>query len=226
MKHIFSFFIFCSLSITFTSCKEKTTEAAQDAQKVAEPAGVKFVTDATLARIIWEGKKPTGTHSGMISISEGSIYVNDGMITAGNFIINMNSINTTDLQGDEKTSLDEHLKGTGSDGAKDFFNVKEFPTAKFEISEIIGTSEQPNSNATVSGNLTMLGITKGISFAANIGITPDNIVVNTNPFTINRTDWGIKYGSSTFFSDLADKVIDDNITLQISLSGILAPKAQ
>ncbi len=209
------------LALNIFSCKEKTAETTEEVAAVAEPIGTKFVTDATMAKLMWAGSKPTGTHSGSISVKEGSLYVNDGMITAGSFIIDMNSINVLDLEGKEKASLEEHLKGTGSEGASDFFNVSVHPTAKFEIIEIIGTSEQPNSNSTVSGNLTMLGVTKAISFATNIGIGEANITINSNPFTINRTDWGIKYGSKTFFDNLADKFIDDNITLQLSMSAVL-----
>lgn len=225
MNHNFRFSLLLLLALSIFSCKDKAVEAttteAETTSATAEPQGTKFITNATMAKIVWEGAKPAGTHTGTINISEGALYVNDGALTAGSFVIDMNSINVTDLEGSYKTDLETHLKGTGAEGSADFFNVTKYPTAKFEIIEIIGTSDQPNSNATVTGNLTLLDVTKAISFPANISIGQANISVNTNPFSINRTDWGIKYGSKTFFDNLADKFINDDIKLQISLTASL-----
>jgi polyisoprenoid-binding protein YceI len=210
--------IMITLIIGMASCKNKDTAIqAQDAAAVTNTAkGKRYTTNGAMSDIRWSGSSPGGSHNGSIKVSEGEVFFDKGKFQ-GSFTIDMNTLNVLDLEGDEKKSLEEHLKGTGADGASDFFNVTKFPTAKFEILEVIGASDQPNSNSTITGNLTMLGITKLISFPGNLSVGDEDIVISTNPFTINRTDWGIKYGSKTFFQDLKDKFIDDNITLQISL---------
>ena len=58
-------------------------------------------------------------------------------------------------------------------------------------------------------------MTKSISFPASVDITEKGVSVATNDFTINRTDFGIKYGSASFFDGLKDKAINDNVGLKI-----------
>lgn len=222
MKNVHLFLLLVTILLQ-NACKEKQANNSDASAIVpaAEAKGIKFITDATMAKISWEGSsKPLSTHYGTVSISEGSLYVNDGRITAGNFVINMNSIIVADLEGEEKVGLEGHLKGTQGEGEDDFFNVNKFPTAKFEIVELMGASDQPNSNATITGNLTLKGVTKLISFPALISMNSNNISVNTNPFTINRTDFGITYNSKNFFKNLGDKMIDDDITIVINLSAV------
>ncbi len=224
MSRIITVLIFGLLSAV--SCKEKntaiTTKEAAPVQ--SKYTGQRFVTNRTIADIRWEGASPGGKHNGSIKVADGEVFFDKGF-TGGKFTIDMNTINVFDLEGDKKKDLEEHLKGTGKDGGADFFNVTKFPTATFEIIEVAGSSAEKNSNSTVSGNLTMLGVTKLISFAANISYSPEQITISTNPFTINRTDWGIKYGSKSFFQDLKDNFIEDNITLQMSILA-LADKGQ
>ncbi|MBC7884770.1 MAG: YceI family protein [Saprospiraceae bacterium] len=218
MARILSISFLFVLMISQFSCKEKTTEKAEVAGTAAAHDGTKYVVDIPSAIISWIGSKPAGKHAGTIKISDGSLYVNDGKISSGHFTIDITSIAVTDLQGEDKLKLEQHLKGTGDKGATDFFNSTKYPTANFEIVKLETTSTDSNSNTMVTGNLTMLDITKSVTFPANITVSDNNVSVNTLPFTINRTDWGIKYGSKSFFDNLADKFIEDNITLQVSLS--------
>ena len=66
--------------------------------------------------------------------------------------------------------------------------------------------------------MTLKDITKEVGFKASVSNIDGKLVVVTPQFTINRTDWGIKYGSASFFDNLADKAIDDNFGLKISLN--------
>ena len=152
----------------------------------------------------WSGSKIAGTHTGTLKVSGGNLNVSDGKVTGGKFMIDMNSLSVTDLEaGKGKEKLEGHLK------APDFFNVATNPTASFEITSVTGGN--------VTGNLTMMGMTKSVTFPADIQITDSGVSVTTPDFTINRTDWGLKYGSASFFSDLKDKAINDNIGLSIRL---------
>lgn len=212
-------FLFLAFSALMTSCKNKPEGDAAgvgEAGEVSAAMGDQYTTDASMAKIMWEGSKPGGKHNGEISISEGNVFVKDGMVSGGSFTIDMNSINVLDLEGEYKTNLEAHLKGTAEEGKTDFFNVTDYPTAKFEITKVTSLADDTNANALVYGNLTLLDVTKEVSFKATISISEGNVVVNTPQFTINRTDWGIKYGSKTFFDNLKDKFIEDNIGLAIS----------
>ena len=52
--------------------------------------------------IEWKGFKPTGSHSGTISINEGKLKVNNNIIESGKFAIDMNSIAVTDIPKEDK----------------------------------------------------------------------------------------------------------------------------
>ena len=154
--------------------------------------------------VSWSGSKIAGTHTGTLNVTIGNIDVTGGKVTGGKFMIDMNSLSVTDLEaGKGKEKLEGHLK------SKDFFNVGANPTATFEITSATGGN--------VTGNLTMMGVTKSVTFPASINVGDQGVSVTTPDFTINRTDFGLKYGSASFFSDLKDKAINDNIGLSIKL---------
>ena len=134
----------------------------------------------------------------------------------------MNTITVTDLTGDDKAGLEEHLKGTGAEGADDFFSVTKFPMARFEIISVTPSTEA-GVNSMVKGNLTIKDITKEVTIPANITINNEMVVVTSNPFTINRTDWGIKYASKNFFKEIGDKFIEDAISFQLMVEAKAAP---
>lgn len=206
-------FVLLATTILFVSCKN---EKAADAKVVAEGTEVAatFAVDTTASSIGWIGSKPVGDkHTGTIALSEGSFQVENGAIVSGSATINMNSITVTDLAGDEKMYLEDHLKGITEDKEKNghFFSVKEFPTGKFEVTAY--TAEKG-----LEGNLTLKGITKSITVPVNVSIQGDDLTISSENFTINRTDWNVQYASGSFFKDLAgDKIIKDEIELSLKI---------
>jgi polyisoprenoid-binding protein YceI len=74
-----------------------------------------------------------------------------------------------------------------------------------------------DANYVVNGNLTIKDITKGVSFRAKVDNANGMVSVSTPPFTIDRTEWDIKFRSTKFFEGLADKAINDDIGLQVQL---------
>ncbi len=158
--------------------------------------------------------KPTGTHTGTISLANGEIMVNDRNIEAGTFTIDMKSIVVTDLEaGDGKENLEAHLMGTVEGKEGDFFNVTEYPTATFEITSIEGDQYKP----TVKGNLTIKGKTNPVSFNATVSYPGDTMFLKSEKFKIDRTKWDVNYGSKSVFDNLGDKFISDDMELQIEL---------
>ena len=64
----------------------------------------------------------------------------------------------------------------------------------------------------------MKDISKSISFDAKVDVMDDWIKASTNQFFIDRAQWNVQYGSRSFFDDLKDKFINDEIGLTIRLA--------
>ena len=67
------------------------------------------VIDAAASNIHWLGKKVTGQHEGNISLKSGSLTLDNGKVTDGNFIVDMASMTCTDLEGGSAKKLIGHL---------------------------------------------------------------------------------------------------------------------
>ncbi|WP_411894677.1 YceI family protein [Winogradskyella sp. A2] len=199
--------------ITFTNCgdnkaKEAETKAAEEAA-VAEVSAITFNASTENSMIEWKGFKPTGSHNGTIAISEGSVSVNNGTVESGDFTIDMGSIVVTDIPAEEEgnAKLRGHLT------SDDFFDVEKFPTAKFEVTGI-STVE---GKTMLSGNLTMKEKTNNISIPVTTSIEGDTMKLTSETFTIDRSKWNVQYGSKSFFDNLGDKFINDDIELKVTL---------
>lgn len=192
------------------SCKnaEKEVEVTAEASEATEMA-VEYKVDTSASQIMWEGAKPTGKHHGTIMLSSGILHMNEGEIEAGNFVIDMNTINDEDLTGDDKASLEAHLKGTVEGKEGDFFNVSEYPNAKFEMTGI--------DNNVVKGNLTIKDKTNAVEFPATITMEGEKMMLKSETFEIDRTKWGVNYGSKSIFPNLGDKFVNDAIKITVSL---------
>ncbi|MCT8338486.1 YceI family protein [Luteirhabdus pelagi] len=199
------------------SCKEGAKEAeTSEAQEAAEASdmAVNYSVDTDNSRILWEGSKPTGKHNGYVMLSSGEFSMKDDMIEAGKFEIDMNTITDEDLEGEQKTNLENHLKGTVEGKETDFFNVKEYPTANFELTGM----NQKKGKTIVSGNLTIKDQTHNIQFPATLTNMDDKIRLESEPFAIDRTKWNVNYGSKSVFDDLGDKFISDDMVITINLT--------
>lgn len=146
--------------------------------------------------IAWLGKKVTGEHTGTIAFKEGDVKLKNGALVGGKFVVDMNSINVTDLEGEYKGKLEGHLK------SDDFFGTEKFPEATFVITSVKGNQ--------VKGDLTIKGHTEKESFTL---ITKDNTI--SGKVVIDRTKFGIRYGSNSFFDNLKDKAINDEFELTV-----------
>lgn len=195
------------------SCKNTEKETENPVEEVAEATdmAVDYNVDTAASKIMWEGSKPTTVHHGTISISSGSIAVNDGKVEAGTFTIDMNSINVEDedIDGDDKANLEAHLKGTVEGKEGDFFNTKEFAKATFEM-----TGFEKNM---IKGNLTIKDKTNPVSFNATISMEGNKLMLKSEPFVIDRTKWDVNYGSKSKFPSLGNKFISDDISLTVSV---------
>lgn len=172
------------------------------------PANEVFKVDVNRSKIEWIGKKITGAHTGELKLSSGEFQVNAGKIVSGDFTIAMNSMQVTDLRGADATRLLGHLK------SEDFFSTEDFPIAKFTITNI---KQQEAEKVSVTGDLTIKGITNSINFLASIKQRNAVLVAVANHVKVDRTKYAIKYGSKNFITGLGDKAIDDFFELNISI---------
>ncbi|MFD2565315.1 YceI family protein [Aquimarina rubra] len=212
--NLFAIVVIMAAAVSCKGEKKNETEATTAEEVVEAPAeAVTYAVDTAASSIEWTGKKPTGQHTGTISIAEGKVKTQEGKIQSGSFVIDMTSINVTDLEGDDKAGLEGHLKGEGEGKEDHFFNVAQFPNASFEVT---GISEK-DGKSMVEGNLTIKGIKKNISFPASTSVDGDTMTLTSEVFTINRTEWGVNYGSKSVFENLGDKFINDDIELKVSL---------
>lgn len=203
------------IGLAIVSCKKAKNETeAKVAEEVVDVAGAAtYTADASASTIAWKGTAPTKSHNGTISVSEGSLAMDGGKLTGGNFIIDMNSIVCLDIENEEYNGkLVGHLKSA------DFFDVENNSFSAFAITGV----EDKEGKTMVKGNLTMKGIKKNIEFPATLSVEGDAVSFTSEAFTIDRTEWDIKYNSGKFFEDLKDKLINDNIELSFTVKATKA----
>lgn len=159
--------------------------------------------DLNKSKITWIGKKITGEHQGTINFKEGSLLFKDKKINGGTFVADMTTLINTDQTGKDKEKLEGHLK------SDDFFNVENYTTSQLIIKSV---SEKSPNLYSVTADLTIKGKTRPITF--------DLFVKGkkaTATLKIDRTKYGIQYGSGSFFDDLGDRTIYDVFELNVEL---------
>lgn len=215
------FFTVLFTALLFIGCGDsRQTEEADVSEEKEAPEestteGATYAVNMDNSQIKWEGgKKFTNTsHNGVIDLKSGSFKVKGGSLKAGNFVIDMTSIQNKDLEGspEDQKKLEGHLK------SEDFFHVKKYPEAKFELTGVEPLSNDTAHTHKINGNLSMKDVTKNIGFPATVNMKDDAFRAKAE-FNINRADFNVKYGSETFNADLVqDKIIKDKIHLNIRL---------
>ncbi|MDP0491762.1 MAG: YceI family protein [Verrucomicrobiota bacterium JB023] len=185
--------------LSLTSCKnpaDETTDAkvGEVAPEATSAGGTTYVfTDAST--IEFTGSKVTGSHDGGFKTFAGSFTVEDDEPIAGTVTIDMNSTYS------DSDKLTEHLK------SDDFFDVATYPETTFKV-----TSFEKKSDTTydVSGNFTLHGVTKNITFPAVAEVSDETISVKAD-FDINRKDFEIAYAGKP------DDLIRDEVVIRLNL---------
>ena len=187
------------LLISFSSCEnpaDKTADAeVGEAAPVASATGGSTYQFTENSTIEFTGSKVTGSQSGGFKNFEGTFSVKDGEPTSGEFTIDMDSTFS------ENPKLTAHLKDA------DFFDVPQYPETKFAVTTFTKTSDK---NYDLSGNLTLHGITKNITFPTKVDVSEERIKVSAE-FDIKRTDFGIIYPGKK------DDLIRDEVIIKFEL---------
>jgi polyisoprenoid-binding protein YceI len=143
----------------------------------------------------------------------GDLQVRNNMVTGGTVTVDMKTMKATDI-----TDADNHAKFVGHMSSDDFFGVEKNPTAVFKITNIapIAGAKADADNATITGDMTIKGVTQKVSFPAKVGVK-NGVAAATGKTTIDRTKFGLKYGSKSFFDSIGDKAINDEFTLTFNV---------
>jgi len=171
-----------------------------------------FKANTNESLINWTGKKITGFHTGTINLSGGNLEVENGKIVSGSFDIDTHSIIITDIEDPETNA-----QFSGHLFSDDFFAVDKFPSANFTI---INATPMEGNIYGIDGLLTIKGITHSLSFEAKVDVK-ENTVSASGEITVDRTKYGMKFGSGNFFKGLGDTLIYNNFTLDLNLVALL-----
>ena len=204
------------------SCtKEKSAENATTSQEqtVAESKGEMLAVDTVASVVNWKAfhKGGMAPRWGTLQIKSGDLSIEGGQLVAGNFVIDMNSIKVDPASVTEKdkkySDLEAHLKNP------DFFDTAKNPTSDFKITSVTDLKNASadavaGANRTVSGNLTLSGKTMNVTFPAKVDVTENSASVQAK-FTVNRADWGIKFGTSE--TDPAEWMISKDIEIAVDV---------
>lgn len=166
-----------------------------------------YTVDVAKSTVNWDGKKFSGSHNGVVSLTSGTLGFNGKKLVQGGFVANMTTIQTVD-GGKGSPNLDRHLK------ADDFFGTEKHPEATFTIKKVEGNG----ADVKITGELTVKGKTNVIEFPAKITWNSNkNVTAVAEKIVIDRTKYGIEYKSKSVFSSIGDNFIYDDFTLSVKL---------
>lgn len=178
--------------------KAVTGEAAPVTSPATAARGQKYQITPQNSKIEFVASKVTGSHNGSFGDFSGDInFAGTPEQSHVNITIKSDSITT------DTPDLTKHLK-TG-----DFFDVAKFPEATF-VSTAIKAGGENGASHTITGNLTMHGVTKSVTFPATINVTSDVATVEST-FAINRKDFGLNYPGAP------DNAIRDNVVMTLHI---------
>ena len=201
MKKLFTFLML----IILASCNTNPNQAStQQAQGVATADNI-YNIETAQSQITWTGREvSTSYHYGTLDFVSGNFEISNGAIVNGEFIVDMTSINNQDMEGDSKARLEGHLK------SDDFFSVESYPTAAISInsSELISDGKW-----NVSADLSIKGFTHPVNF--EMISSKDGWSAN---LVFDRSKYDVRFRSGSFFENLGDKLIYDDIELSINLT--------
>jgi polyisoprenoid-binding protein YceI len=228
-RHSLALVTILAIGVVFAGCNKKnqppaTPESAAEEVSQLAPTqldlaaveGNHYLVDPTASIVQWFAQKAVvdTKHHGTVQIAEGEIVLNqdNSALEGAKFVLDMTTINDEDLTGQMKEMLETHLR------SEDFFSVEAHPTATLLVTSV---EENQDGQYLLNGELTIKDITHPVTFPATIALTGDVITANAE-LTIDRAKWDVQFGSDTFFDDLGDNLIENEIRFEIELVARLA----
>ena len=202
----------CSTTDSNNTAEENANETADLVSNNLTLVDGNYTVNKIEPLVTWVAKKIVGSgHSGIIPLKNGKFKVEDGNIVAGIITFDMKRFTVTDIEGESKDNFNGHLK------SEEFLFTDKYPTAVITITG----SSMVDGDMVIQSTLNMHGVT--LPYDLPITIKPfekDGQVLFsiTGEIFVDRTKHDIKYGSGTFFADLGDKAINDEILITFDLT--------
>ncbi len=205
-----------SLSLSTAACKNpadgkvaaKVEEAKPEMAPTPAPTpgtpaavdGAKYAIAPDTSTVNLTGSKPTKEHKIKVPKFSGTIEIPEGKPETArvNVEIDMKSIEADDAK------LTGHLQ------SPDFFWTEKFPTATFTTTEVKAGGDK-GATHTITGNFTLRGVTKSLTFPATVAIAADKVSVKAE-FVLNRKNWDVVYPG------MADDLIRDEVVVKLDLN--------
>jgi len=203
-KIIFILFLF----IAGCDKTKDAKSASKNLNQISPEKGTySVVVDET--ELSWIGKElSTKIHTGTLNLKEGTVQVVNDSDISGSVTINMSSINVTDLQGRAKEMLEGHLRSS------DFFDVELHPEAILTFKS--KSFNKAKNKISFEGQLTIKDISDSIIFDATVLEATPRLKAKAI-LSFDRSKFNVKFRSGSFFENLGDKLILDDIDVNISL---------
>ncbi|GAB5398923.1 MAG: hypothetical protein Aureis2KO_05080 [Aureisphaera sp.] len=154
----------------------------------------------TAQTLQWQGKAAVGGYApeGTLKTASASLTLTDYIIEDLRVTIDMNTLEQ------ENSQLRNHLRD------KDFFHIKKYPTATFQLSN---PSQIEDGKAQLTGQMTIRGKTRTETLEATLNLSEGKVELRFE-YTMDRTDYDIIYNSPSFFKRLKDQAIADDFVLK------------
>lgn len=221
MKYLLLFVVVCALVLVLMYIVredgarelQKTNEDVQPPQNLVQVVeyGV-YTLLPEESSVQWVAQKPLivgYTHYGTMVPERGSLEVSENG-TIGAVTLDMTRLRVDSLGGGKagkETTLENHLK------SGDFFQVDTYPTATFSLLRMDSGND---GSFFCVGELTIKNITNEVSFPATFTEDEGVFTLHAN-LTIDRTKWNITFGSASFFDNLAENAISNDVALSLNL---------
>ena len=205
-------FLIPAILISFIVSCEKSSKKKIDTSLLKPTLSLSsgdYVMDNDNSSIKWTGRElSTKSHYGSLQMKNGSLTVNTDGTVNGIIKIDMTTIDCEDLQGRSKASLERHLR------SDDFFSVESHPiaTLTFKSEGGIGAGNKLAFN----GDLEIKGISHPISFESEVKSVDPKVTALVD-MTFDRSKYNVRFRSGTFFQNLGDKLIYDDIEISVDI---------
>lgn len=197
----------------------RTLEEGGEAMGSVDLLGGTYRADPSMTVVYWEGRKKLVegyVDRGTIQISTSSvIMIQDGVLATSSVVFDMTSIAVESTgRGSGESMLTNHLK------SDDFFNAEEYPISTFELTEAIVVEGGAPGEHNLRGDLTIRDVTREIIIPARITMDGETLVI-TGEVMVNRTEFNVKFGSTSFFKELADNaIVEDEFKLIFTVKAV------
>ncbi len=182
------------------------------------PLHARYTLMPKASTLRWTGRNDITSHWGAVPLSSGVLHFkNTGQTLEADGCINasMSGITCEDLAADP-AGLRELLAHLASE---DFFRTRLFPRASLKIGELTPLEGAGHGLPNYHGKalLTICGCTQMIESSLSLRNLPEGGLSLSGLLSVDRTNWGVLYGSARFFRFLGKHKVDDLITLDAKM---------